>query len=120
MILKIFCTTILGTFDFDICRFECLVSIWRAQVEDCGVDLPDMTTVIDKTRPEAEQWDMAVSLWTQLRDAWSAEAVTRGVKVASPTPTQGISFKLMITHYHYHFCTMQTLINQGLTNGSQA
>ena len=85
------CQGLSSTFAFDICRFECLVRIWRGQAEDCGVDLPDMTTTIDKTQPETVQWDMAVALWTELRNAWSEEAVTRGVKVTSPTPDQGLS-----------------------------
>ena len=81
-----------GEFDFDICRFVCSVRIWKRQANSCGINLPNIPDTIDTSLSEVEQWNMAVSWWTTLRDVWSAEGVRRGLKVTSPTPNLGNYF----------------------------
>ena len=77
------------TFDRDICRFICLVKIWKQQAQECNISLPNLTTTIDTSLPDGEQWEIAVRLWTALREAWAIEASRRGINVAS-TPELGV------------------------------
>ena len=55
------------------------------------MSLPAISNIDTSSLSEEEQWDMAVSLWTTLRDAWATEAVQRGINVISPTPNIGIA-----------------------------
>ena len=55
------------------------------------MSLPAISNIDTSSLSEEEQWDMAVSLWTTLRDTWATEAVQRGISVISPTPNIGIA-----------------------------
>ena len=83
------------------------------------MSLPAISNIDTSSLSEEEQWDMAVSLWTTLRDAWATEAVQRGISVISPTPNNYWYSKYFISYYKYLLHCAQILINQGLTNGSQ-
>ena len=124
-----FDTFFTGRFDFDICRFVCLVRIWKRQANSCGINLPNIPDTIDTSLSKVEQWNMAVSWWTTLRDVWSAQAVNRGFKVTSPTlQNLGNYFCHWLTVMQtfsnlstsYQFCIHQSPVNPGLTSGRQA
>ena len=57
---------------------------------DCGVSLPVVSNIDTTSLTEEEQWDMALSLWTTLRDAWAAEAARRQINILSLTPNIGM------------------------------
>ena len=84
------------------------------------MSLPAISNIDTSLLSEEEQWDMAVSLWTTLCDAWATEAVQRGISVTSPTPNIGIANTLSAIINNNLLHCAQILINQGLTNGSQA
>ena len=67
-------------FQFDLCRYSCLITEWRQQAADCNFHLPAMVpAVVDSSLSIDEQWASAVNQWRTLSDAWSREAARRGV-----------------------------------------
>ena len=67
----------------------CLITSWYQRAEECGVSLPNITDAIDTSLSVEKQWDSAMSLWTQLHNAWAMEADHRGFNVAFSTTTLG-------------------------------
>ena len=65
------------------------------------MSLPAISNIDTSSLSEEEQWDMAVSLWTSLRDTWAMEVVQRAISVVSPTPNINIANTLsaIITIY---------------------
>ena len=77
-------------FQFDLCRYSCLISEWKQQAAECGFPLPAMVpAVVDSSSSIDEQWASAVNQWRILNDAWSREASRRGVATAR-TELQGM------------------------------
>lgn len=54
------------------------------------MSLPAVSNIDMNLLDVDEQWDMALSLWTTLRDAWAAEAVQRQISIPAQTPNIGI------------------------------
>ena len=78
---------------------------------------------IDTNLPEVEQWNKAVLWWKELRNIWSAEAVSRGFKVTSPTPNLGDYCSCRLYDpYRLTFSsfTTQTPVSHELVSGRQA
>lgn len=96
-------------FQFDLCRYSCLITEWRQQAAECGFPLPAMIpVVVDSSSSIDEQWASAVDQWRILNDAWSREASRRGVATSIPV-LQGTFNKIapicrILYRYKYPAC----------------
>lgn len=81
------CLSVGNAFQFDLCRFVCLVGAWMQQAEECNFPLPKTTAVIDESKTIDEQWEEAVMWWQMLSAAWTEEAARRGVDTTPKTIT---------------------------------